>query len=148
MSDNLKLSDELKMKLIKAESVEQVAEIVKADGQEITAEDAEHLWQEIAQHNKDGTLSVDELEAVSGGADRDWLINGCAATVEAGSSCSSNDKCVWWDVTYEHAPSSNTCPSCGGKMYLSGGSTETCVTCGYILKQSSGNNESMWNLHH
>ena len=129
MSDNLKLSDELKMELIKAESVEQVAEIVKADGQEITAEDAEHLWQEIAQHNKDGTLSVDELEAVSGGADRDWLINGCAATVEAGSSCSSNDKCVWWDVTYEHAPS-DTC-SCGGIIYNSTSRTKVCIKCGW-----------------
>ena len=29
---------------------------------------------------KDGTdLSTDELEAVSGGADRDWLTDGCAA---------------------------------------------------------------------
>ena len=101
MANNLKLSEELKKELIKAHSAEQVAEIVKADGQEISTEDAEQLWQEIANHNQDAELSADELEVVSGGADRDWLTDGCAATVESGSHCGSNDKCLIWDVTDE-----------------------------------------------
>ena len=35
----------------------------------------------------DKELSLDELEAVSGGVNRDYNKHGCAATVEAGSGC-------------------------------------------------------------
>ena len=37
-----------------------------------------------AQDGKE--LSLDELETVSGGEDRNWLKEGCAATAEAGSA--------------------------------------------------------------
>ena len=63
-------------------------------------------------------LSVDELEAVSGGADRNWVTEGCAATVEYGSWCGSNDRCVVRDVTYSFEPTSHLCPNCGKHMYL------------------------------
>ena len=65
---------------------------------------AGQIWNEISSHRKDKELSLDELEAVSGGADRDWLTSGCAATVEPGSWCDSNDMCHVWDVTYDHIP--------------------------------------------
>ena len=42
-----------------------------------------------AQDGKE--LSLDELETVSGGEDRNWLKEGCAATVEAGSWCGRVD---------------------------------------------------------
>lgn len=63
-------------------------------------------------------LSLDELEAVSGGADRDWPKDGCAATVEYDSWCGSNDYCNRWDVTYRHAPTKLVCPLCGNSLYL------------------------------
>ena len=65
----------------------------------------------------DKELSLDELEAVSGGADRNWVTDGCAATVEYGSWCDSNDKCIVWDVTYEFQPTGHLCPNCGKNMY-------------------------------
>ena len=132
MANNLKLSEELKKELIKAHSAEQVAEIVKADGQEISTEDAEQLWQEIAKHNQDAELSADELEVVSGGADRDWSTDGCAATVEGGHGfCGSNDYCLWFDVTYDHQPTPYHCSKCGGIMYEYG-KKRKCINCGEI----------------
>lgn len=93
---------------------------------------------------KDGTnLSTDELEAVSGGADRDWLTDGCAATVEPGSWCGTNDRCVAFSVTYDHEPQKEKCPKCGAFMYIyhtqyvyAGSETKVfdyyrCPKCGY-----------------
>ena len=56
------ITNELKTKLLAAESAEEVTELIKADGQEITAEDAAHLWEEIeCKRNSDGKeLSPDE----------------------------------------------------------------------------------------
>ena len=55
-------------------------------------------------------LNLSDLETVSGGSwynpydwggeDRDYLTQWCAATVEKGSVCSSNDACTVWSVRY------------------------------------------------
>ena len=93
----------------------------------------------------DKELSLDELEAVSGGADRNWVTDGCAATVEYGSWCDSNDKCIVWDVTYEFQPTGHLCPNCGKNMYqqnsisLGGGKYEDqyrCKYCGCITSET------------
>ena len=65
-----------------------------------------------------GELCLDELDAISGGTDRDWLTEGCAATVEYKSWCDSNDSCIFFDVTYDHPPSSAKCPICGTNLYV------------------------------
>ena len=96
----LNITNELREKLLAAKSAEEVTELVKADGQEITAEEAEQILQEISQHREEKELSPDELEAVSGGDHRNWLTQGCAATVEDDSWCWSDDWCKEWDVTY------------------------------------------------
>ena len=66
-------SDELKAKLNKARSAEEVTELLKADGQDVAQ--AERLWKEIedlhAQEDKE--LSLDELDAVAGGGFFDKL---------------------------------------------------------------------------
>ena len=113
------ITKDLKAKLLAAQSEEELAALVKADGQEITAEEAEKLWKEITgKRAQDGReLSLDELEAVSGGADRNWATEGCAGTVEYGSWCDSNDKCIVWDVTYDFQPTGHLCPNCGKNMY-------------------------------
>ena len=140
------ITNEPKAKLLVAKSAEEVTELVKADGQEITAEDAAHLWEEITRKSEQNgkELSLDELEAVSGGADRNWATQGCAATVEYGSWCGSNDKCVNWDVTYDYPPTDTLCPNCGQNMYLYerihlGGSKYEeeyrCKFCGCIIKK-------------
>ena len=93
-------------------------EIVRAAGEEITAEEAAQLFEKAQAKKTDKELSLDELEAVSGGADRNWVTDGCAATVEYGSWCDSNDRCFYWDVTYDFQPTSALCPNCGKNMYL------------------------------
>ena len=131
----INITEELKAKLIAAKSAEEVAALVKADGQEITAKGAEQLLKEIGTHKPGSELSLDELESVSGGADRDWVTDGCAATVEADSWCSSNDGCFIWDITYSREPESEMCPKCRINTYIDyKTSTRTiykCPRCGY-----------------
>lgn len=131
----IKISSELAAKLLAAKSAEEASELVKATGQVLTRRDVVHLWAEIRKSKEqDGReLSADELESVSGGADRDWETDGCAASCEAGSWCWSNDKCIQWEVTYDNMPS-RTCEYCNGAMeYIGGvGNTDTyrCKKCG------------------
>ena len=143
--------EELKKKMLAAASAEEIMEILKAAGEEITAEEAAQLF-EKAQAKKTGKeLSLDEMEAVSGGADRNWVTDGCAATVEYGSRCDSNDKCIYWDVTYDFQPTSTLCPNCGQNMYLQNtinhSSTKyeeqyRCKFCGCIISRTYADNSS------
>ena len=121
--------DPISGKLKNAQDPEQVLELLKEEGCEISQEGAERIFQEIT-HLRERELSLDELEAVAGGADRDWLDQGCAATVEPGSWCWSNDNCVVWDVTYDHAPTEKTCQECGGMMYYADMNLFKCIVCG------------------
>ena len=105
------LTDELKAKLCSAKSEEEAAALLKDAGGDTPL--AERLWTELKHKREaDGKeLSLDELESVSGG--RDWVTEGCAATVEPGSWCDTNDSCLIWSVTYENVPTSFPCPHCG-----------------------------------
>lgn len=107
---------ELKSKLIDANSMDEVKSILRESGEDESQ--AEQIWKEVCARRESEELSTDELAAVSGGADRDWLTDGCAATVEPGSWCGSNDACSIWSVTYSHEPTSNKCPRCGGFLYV------------------------------
>lgn len=141
----LNITNELKAKLLSARNAEEVTELVKAEGQEITAEEALHLWEEITKgKQQDGKeLSIDELEAVSGGSDRDWVLDDCAATVEPYSWCKSDDACVVWDVTYDNYPLDERCPTCGTLLYSKQDPYEAyykviavrhiCKKCGYNI---------------
>lgn len=61
------LTNEQKAKLSAAKSGENAAQLLQEAGVDAPQADKE--------------LNLDELEAISGGADRDWLTDGCAATV-------------------------------------------------------------------
>ena len=100
------LDSELKTKLNNAKSLEEVEDIL-GENSEI---DAEQAWKEIERHQstKSEKLDIDELDAVAGGADRDWIKDGCAATCEYSSWCGSNDNCLIWSVTYDNFW--ETCP--------------------------------------
>ena len=91
------ISDELKVKIKTAHNAQEVAGLLRDAGADESI--AEQVWQEIIRHRDDKELSLDELDAVSGGEDRDWVADGCAATVNYGSWCGSNDMCYWIDVT-------------------------------------------------
>ena len=109
---------ELKKKSLAAESPEELLELIKAAGEEITPEKAAELFERMKEFQAQRELSADELEAISGGADRNWATDGCAATVEPGSWCGSNDKCIVVNVTYDYQPTGHLCPNCGNYMYL------------------------------
>ena len=82
-------NNELAFQLRNAESLEEVKKIT-ADRPDF---DAEKAWKEIESHKSDKheKLNFDELDSISGGADRDWQKDGCAATCEWNSWCGSND---------------------------------------------------------
>ena len=71
----MKITNELREKLLTAGSAEEAAELLRAGGQEVEPDDVEKLWAEVTKYRQkdDRKLSVDELDAVSGGAF--WLGN-------------------------------------------------------------------------
>ena len=118
------MNAELKAKLAKSNSLEEVRTILGDDSNI----NAEQLWKEIERHRSDRSekLDLDELDAVSGGANRDWVKDGCAATCEYGSWCWSNDRCISWDVTYDQFWVK--CPD--GKDHIF--NNLTCARCGFV----------------
>ena len=122
---NNSMNKELKEKLIDAKSLEEVKDILK----DCSDLEAEHIYQEIEHHRslQKEKLDLDELDAVSGGSDRNWVKDGCAATCEEGSWCWSNDKCEIWDVTYSDFWSK--CPDGHEHEY---DVFNTCVRCGHV----------------
>ena len=120
------LDNELKEKLMGAESVEEVKELLK-DHPDLNAE---QIWGEIERHRfeRNEELDMDELEAVSGGADRDWVKDGCAASCKQSIEglCWSNDRCAIWDVTYDNFWA--TCPDGSPHDFDIWGN---CKKCGY-----------------
>ena len=126
------MTNELKAKLLAAKDIGEVTALLKAEGREITQEESAKLWEEIEKRRgKDGReLSLDELESVSGGYDRDYLTDGCSATVEPGSWCWSDDLCYEVDVTYFNRPLRH-CEKCGGISYHTNGQWSKCINCGH-----------------
>ena len=124
------LTDELKTKLCSAKSEEEAAALLKDAGVDTPL--AERLWTELKHKREaDGKeLSLDELESVSGGI-RDWVTEGCAATVEWDSDCWGVDGgCLAIHYTYSREPTTDDrCPKCGARVYLEG---EYGVSTGFL----------------
>ena len=109
---NKEKREELMGILLQARSAEEAAELLKEVG--VDAPQAERIWNEISAFRDDKELSIDELEAVSGGVEqRDYWGQGCAATVESGSDCWGTDGgCSVHNIEYKHMPN-GFCPDCG-----------------------------------
>ena len=75
--------------------------------------EAEQLFEKVQARKTERELSLDELEAVSGGADRDWLTEGCANLTTTSYCWTGLDYCDLWDVTYTHEPFAYPCRYCG-----------------------------------
>ena len=103
---------ELKEKLKQAKTLDEARQILQDHNEDPSL--AKDLWKEIVHFKQ--KVSMEELEAISGGADRDYLKDGCAATVEADSWCGSNDACYIWSVIYDNKPTDIKCPDCGGML--------------------------------
>ena len=98
---------ELEKKIVAAGSPEEIERILNDAGEKITAEEAQQLFEKVKSRAADKEVSLDELDAVSGGYNRNWILEGCAATVECrswcwvnGSWCWSNDACSSYEVVY------------------------------------------------
>ena len=115
------MENEIKAKLANAKSLEEAKEILNGHADI----DPERVWEEIERHrsNWNEKLDLNELDAVAGGA-RDYAKEGCAATVEVGSWCWSNDHCMHWDVTYVNLWS--VCPDLKPHEFVNG----KCRRCG------------------
>lgn len=103
---------------LEAQSVEEVAELIKADGGDVSR--AEQAWKEIgaARERLGEYLSLDELDAVAGGYldERNWYNEGCAATVEPGSDCFFTDGgCSSMNIVYFTMPGPQSCVLCGAR---------------------------------
>ena len=107
------ITNEMKEKLLVAKSAEEAAALLTESGVDETT--AKHLWEELNRKREanGGKLSLDELEAVSGGADRDWLTEGCANLTTTSYCWTGLDYCDLWDVTYTHEPFAYPCRYCG-----------------------------------
>ena len=114
-------------------------EIVRAAGEEITAEEAASFFKAVQERKADKELALDELEAVSGGQKwgngvwvRDYSTEGCAATVEPGSNCWGTDGNCWLgNVYYIPGPVDVKCPDCGVYCYVGGRNNYlVCPKCG------------------
>ena len=115
---------ELISKLANAQSLDDVKNVLQGESDDLINQ----AWQEKQRHdsNNSDKLSLDELDAVSGGADRDWKKDGCAATCEPSSWCGSNDQCFIWDVTYDNFWV--CCPDGHAHEFKS----HVCKRCGYV----------------
>ena len=103
------ITKELKEKLLNANGEDEVKSLLGGSAEEKASE----IWQEIeAYHGAMGLekLDDDELEAVSGGEDRDWLKDGCSSSAKVGEFCISDDSCSLWTITYSNF---DPCPSGG-----------------------------------
>lgn len=105
----MEITKGLKEKLLKAESADEVKTLLGDAG---TEEEVSAIWKEIEAFKADPNLKKmddDELEAVAGGEDRDYLKDGCADTVNS-SWCWSNDECTKLWITYSNY---DPCPKGG-----------------------------------
>ena len=69
-----KIVEQLKDKLMLAESVDEIKDIITKAGGEITAEDAESMIKEIRRINSASGSDIDDddMDAVAGGTDLCW----------------------------------------------------------------------------
>jgi len=109
----------------------------------------QRYFKAVQERKAERELSLDELEAVSGGEEfslihwgkifRDYAQEGCAATVEPDSHCWGTDGgCTAVDRFYSHKPIWVKCPDCGVYLYKSGERYGRCIVCrkGYSLEVS------------
>ncbi len=134
----MELSEKAREALLSAASAQDVAATLAAEGIDADDEMARRIWREACARRGEDELSVDELAAVGGGTRRDFGRDGCAATVESGSWCWSNDSCHSWDVVYYNHRATYPCPKCGAGMVPSNSDIRlakylACPGCGYYM---------------
>ncbi|MBR2795101.1 MAG: hypothetical protein IKE16_10690 [Solobacterium sp.] len=107
----IKLNEEIKKQLMETKSPEDVKALMNSYHIVLSDEEARDLYEDM----QDGIigadkLSAEEIEVIQGG--RDYIKDGCCATVEYDSWCGKNDSCMLIWVRYDHAPVLSSCPYC------------------------------------
>lgn len=128
---------EIERALLRAETADEVQDILARYGQNVSHQTAEMAMKKInVLALADGSeLSEDELMAVSGGK-RDFASEGCALTVEYTSSCWGEDGgCELIHNSYIYAPSQIHCRRCGTLLFHVGTAGSYgqyhCPNCGF-----------------
>jgi hypothetical protein len=74
-----------------------------------------YTFEEAVESTEARELDDSELDAVAGRS-RDWVEEGCASTVESGSSCWGEDGgCILINIHYDIMPCKQPCIFCGAK---------------------------------
>lgn len=118
------MDKELKEKLIKAKNKEEVTDMLKAAGQDVSV--ADKIWNEIkkSREKEEKTLSMDELDAVSGGIfflgddAPDGHELSCLVTYYAGWDefyRENKDEYCWGQKGQKHEFDDGRCKLCGYK---------------------------------
>lgn len=99
---------------------------MKTQGQDLNEDKAAHILENIkaAKEKEVKQLDQDELDAVSGGGAslnalrmRNYLEEGCAATVEPGSDCAGTDGgCSFLNIEYYPEVLHQRCTKCGAYL--------------------------------
>ena len=142
---------EFEQKILSAQSADEVAELMKAAGHEISDEEAAKLFERAKAQREDRKLDLEELDAVAGGTRGengaepygphggriDWSRYGCAATVEPGSDCWGTDGgCSFFNIEYYNFDYSQKCPAWNGPHITGAGfnGERWCTKCGQGFK--------------
>lgn len=110
---------EIENNLLKALSIKDVSKVFKDHNISLTEKAIMEIFVKIRLLRKDDgdTLSEDELMSVNAG--RDYVTEGCAATVEPGSDCWGVDGgCTAIHYSYDNKPTLAKCDQCGNYMYI------------------------------
>jgi predicted ribosomally synthesized peptide with nif11-like leader len=108
------LTPEMIDKAKAAKSAEELLEIAKANGVELTAEEAKTYFEQLKANS---AVSDDELDTVAGGSD-----GGCGSDEDADENSTEKEENL-----IKHP-----CPECGGATIAMAFAKRRCKVCGYV----------------
>ena len=138
-----KLNAEVKQDILEANSIGEVKTLLDSQGFTVDDEEAEKILRNVHKERlAEAEISLEEMELITGGA-RDYVQEGCAATVEPGSRCNTNDNCALTWVTYINKVSNWICQECGADLGQTHVHEFICPRCHTVYTDRNGRLERM-----
>ena len=132
-----KLDSDTKKELTTANTVEEVKGVLDRHGLTVDDEQAQKVLKDIQEARIwQQELSEEEMEHIQGG--RDYLHEGCCATVEENSMCLFNDACKATWVTYTNKVTGYKCPDCGINVAEINNHLFECPKCHMLYTDRTG----------
>jgi hypothetical protein len=132
-----KLNADAKRELFKANTAEEVKGVLDRHGFTLGDEEPHRILKDIQRERiSRAELSAEELEAAQGG--RDYLHEGCAATVEKGSLCLVNDACNATWVAYTNKVTGYKCTFCDVYVAEINSNLFECPKCHMLFTDRKG----------